>query len=611
MEPAPQNKPWWELPRVSGDPNPKLATMLISHVQDIERRQPGIWEGNRRHARIYAGYLPTALAWGISQQSNERQPFEATKALVRSVCDTATALIVRSRPKATFVTDGADWKVQRQAEELDNFMVGAYERSGIYQVAPRVFHDSTVFGTGAWKYCPTGSGDDFHVRVERVLIDDLVVDEEECRDDVVPDNMYHRTLVRTEAVVQRYAGKDADLAGRIRAAAGKSGGWPTRHVPEGYLVLVEAIHVPGPYGTGEARRVVATGGVTLEDEKWPYPWHPYTILWWALPLSGFYGDGIAYRQYGRQSRITYLYRWIQRCHDLFATPRAWVDPAGGTPTMQLSNELGAVITSRRPPVFQTQQVVPPEVYRWLDNLERGGFEDEGISQVTAQNQLPPGLESAPAQREYNFKEGQRFSPVSQRWEYAIAVDAARKMTEMYRHHAAHSKTLPRVKWADRRTIHTVDWPDLDRDAYVIRPQASSLESLSPASRYQAALELSQTGWITPQEGRELIDHPDLKEAAALDNAARNYAKMILRQLWHGKQPAVDDKADLAQLDEVIRKGRLLAIERGAPPKIVDGMSRFLDELDQLTAATQLSQAPAPSMAPSGVQGGFPMPMQTH
>src|SRR6202012_2417346 len=154
--------------------------------------------------------------------------------------------------------------------------------------------------------------------------------------------------------------------------------------------------------------------------------------------------------------------------------------------------------------FQTVQVVPPEVYKWLNELEQGGYEDEGISQVSAQNQLPPGIESAPARPGDNFKGGQRFAPVSQRWEHAVAVDAAKKMTAMYKHHAEHSGSSPKVRWADRRTIHEMTWPDLDLDACVIRPEASSLETLSPASRYQAALELSQTGWITPNEGRDLI-----------------------------------------------------------------------------------------------------------
>ena len=609
-----QTDPWWHCERdPDGGPNAKLASKVVQTVQDIERRQPGVWEGNRRHARIYAGYLPTALAWGVSPQSNQRLPFEATKGLIRSVCDTATALIVRSRPKSTIVTDGGDWELQKQAEDLDQFLVGAYKRAGIYDVAPRAFHDSTVFGTGAWKYVPRGKGEDFHVATERVMIDDLVVDEEECRDHLEPENTYHRILVRTEALVRRYAADNPDLAHRLRTTF-QTGTWPTRHVPIGRSVLVEAIHVPDPdHPDGKARRVLCVEGAVLADEEWPYPFHPYTVLWWALPLSGFYGDGIAYRQFGRQQRITYTYRWIQRCHDLFATPRAWVDPAGGPPTLQMSNELGALVLSRRPPAFDpVPRVVPPEVYRWLDELERGGYEDEGISQVSASNQLPPGIESAPAQREYSFKESQRFAPVSQRWEEAVAVEAAEKMTAMYARASARLKNRPKVKWADQKLIHRIEWPDMDADAYVIRPEASSLESLSPASRYQAALELAQTGWITPNEGRQLIGHPDLKEAADLDNSPRNYAMMVLRRLWRGEIVPLDELAELQTLDEVVRKGRLLAIQRGAPAKIVDNMSRFLEALDREAANASAAMAPqqaAPAMAPSAAPGGFPEPLR--
>jgi hypothetical protein len=590
---------WWELAR--GDDN--LGRKVVETCQDIENRQVGIHEGNRRHARIYAGYLPQGLSWGVSPTASQRQPFEATKALVRSVCDTATALIVRTRPKATFVTDGADWDTQLAAEDLDQFMVGQYERGGLYQVAPRSFHDSTVFGTGGWKYVPRGSGEDFRVDYERVLVDDIIVDEDECREHLEPQTIYHRVTVRLDALIAKYcpgdSAKDRDLRFRLQGAAH---GWPTRHVPKGRCVVVEAIHVDQD-NPSKSRRVLACGGVALRDEVWPHAFQPYTFLWWSQPLTGFYGDGIAYRQYGRQQRITYLYRWIQRCHDLFATPRAWVDPAGGPPTMQLSNEIGQVIMTRKPPVFQTQQVCPPEVYQWLNQLEQGGYEDEGISQVTASNQLPPGLESAPAQREYSFKEGQRFAPVSQRWEHAVAVDTSRKTCALFRHNYQNTKKRPSVRWADRKIQHYIKWPDLDEEAYVIRPEASSLDALSPSARTQSALELAQTGWITPTEGRALVAHPDLRESDELGTAGETYAKMVLKQLRRGEVVVVDEYADLQALDRVVRQGRLIAIQRQAPADIVDGMARYLDEIDTLKQRAQeammmqqAAMAPAPGMA---------------
>lgn len=597
--------PWWTLD--ADDPGPfshRLSVALFETVKDIERRQYGIFAGNRRHARLYAGYLPNALHWGSSPVSNQRLPFEATKGLVRSICDTATALIVRSRPKASIVTDGADWKVQQSAEDLDRFLVGAYEQSGIYQVAPRTFHDSTIFGTGVWKYVTRGKGRDFRVNVERVLPDDLIVDEDECREHLEPTNVYHRTVVRTDALIRRFAKDDPVLAAKIRSTQNNQT-WPTRHIPVGHSVLIEAHHID-PDDPSQNRRVLAVDSAVLEDATWDFDFLPYTFLWWVPPISGFYGDGIAYRQYGRQQRITYLMRWIQRCHDLFATPRAWVDPMGGPPTLQLSNEIGAVIMARRPPTIEPPRgIVPGEIYRWLDDLDKGGFDDEGISQVTAQNRLPPGLESAPAQREYSYKEGQRFAPVSQRWEHAVAVDAAKKMTALYA--AAHkSGSKARVKWADRKLVEMIDWPDLDADAYQIRAEASNFDSLSPAARTQAALELAQTGWITPTEGRTLLRHPDLKENSDLDTAGETYAAWILRKMYHGEDVVLDELADLDALDRVIRRGRLLAVQRGAPVRIVNNMARFLEELDLKKQQLQpMMPAPTAAMAPSGVPGSQP------
>lgn len=598
---------WWDLPREDGT-NRELANAVVRTCQDIETRQQSIHEGNRRHARIYAGYLPTALNWGTSLTANARQPFEATKALVRSVCDTATALIVRTRPKASFVTDGADWDTQLAAEDLDQFMVGQYERGGLYQVAPRAFHDSTVFGTGGWKLVTRGKGESFRVDYERVLIDDIIVDEDECREHLEPQNVYHRVVVRLDALIAKYCPGDSAKERDMRLALyGASQGWPTRHVPKDRRVVVEAIHVD-PEDPSQNRRVLAVAGCVLRDEKWPHKFHPYTFLWWALPIAGFYGDGIAYRQYGRQQRITYLYRWIQRCHDLFATPRAWVDPAGGPPTLQLSNEIGQVIMTRKPPVFQTQQVCPPEVYQWLNELEQGGYEDEGISQVTASNMLPPGLESAPAQREYSFKEGQRFAPVSQRWEHAVAVDTARKTVALYKRNAELTGERPSIRWADRKVQHYIKFPDLDEDAYTIRPEASSLDALSPSARTQSALELAQTGWITPTEGRALVAHPDLRESDELGTAGETYAKMVLQRLRRGEAVVVDEYADLEALDRIVRQGRLLAIQRNAPDEIVDNMARYLDELDLLKQramqAAMQQAAPVPAVAESQ---GTPVP----
>lgn len=614
-DPTRPQKTWFEIDK---DEPQKVAACLIATVKDIEQRQASIALGNMRHARIYAGYLPLGL--NNTSANNQRAPFAATKALVRSVCDTATALISKFRPKSTFVTFGANWEVQKQAEDMDIFMAGAYERSGIYQTSPRVFHDSTIFGTGVWKLVERKSKGDYYVSADRVLPSDFIVDEEECRDQLQPENTYHRIFVRHDALIRKYANgndeKSSKLRAAIMAAANNGASWPNQSIAKNQVVLIDAIHVPEE---GKPRRVVAVEGAVLADEDWPYDFQPYVTLWWVPPISGFYGDGVAYRQYGRQERITYLYRWLERCQNNFATPTAWIDPAGGPPALQMSNEIGAIITARKPPTFQVHQAVHPEMYKWIDELAIGGFEDEGINQASSAGALPQGVESAPAQREYSFKESNRFAPVSQRWEHSVAVETAYKLVAMYRRQALKTKgEALKVQWADRKMLYRVSWPDLPEDAYQIRPAASSLESLSPAARVQAAIELSQTNWLRPGEGRALMGHPDLERSDQMDNAGNTYAEMVLKKLLDGEHVDIDEYADLVTLDKVVRAGRLLAITQGAPARLIDNCSDFLDRLDKqiadaAAAAAQQAMGAAPGqMAGPGAlspeaAAGKPMP----
>lgn len=603
---------WWD--RELGDP--EIGRGMLETVMDIERRQSSIHDGNQRHARIYAGYLPSGLTPGAAPTASVRTPFAATKALIRSICDTAHAMIVRNRPKSSIVTDGGDWKVQTQAEDLEQFLLGAFHAGKLFEVSPRSFHDSTVFGTGGWKYVPTGSGEKFRVNYERVIIDDIIVDEESTREDCfVQPEVYHRMLVRTDALVRKYASDDPELRMKLMASRPSGWSWPGLHVAPDRSVLVEGIHID-PEHPSNNRRVLSVDNVVLKSEHWAFPFQPYTFLWWNLPVTGFYGDGIAYRQYGRQERVTYMHRWISKVFDQFATPTAWVDPIGGPPSTHLSNDIGKVVLTRRPPVFQSQPLIQGEVYNWLNKLETDGYEDEGMNQSMTQGAVQPGMESAPAQREAVWREGQRFFPVSQRWEFSVAVDTAYKTAAMYKR-AAESGTPPRVQWADRKLMYTMEWPDLDDSHYMIRPEASSLDSLSPSARTQSALELAQTTWITPQEGRALIAHPDLKASDDLGNAAETYAKWVLRKLWKGEAVQVDEKAELGALMRVVKQGRLLAITRNVEekaPEILNNMDRFVESLDTAMqaaaeAAKQKAMADQMAMQPSPGMNTPPIPAE--
>lgn len=603
---APPGTPWAEVARdESADPG-DVASAVLGTVRDIEERQTSIHDGHVRHARMYAGYVPSALCWD-STRGYERTRTEATKSVIRSVCDTATALISRSRPKPTPVTDGAEFSVQQMARLLDRFLVGVYSRSNLYAVAQRCFHDSCWSGTGAWKLLVRGD----LVHVERVLPDDLIVDEAECPVAPEPRHVYHRVRTPVATLVRRYPQHEE----AIRAARGRWTGWAGgRVLRQEDALVVEAWALPDAEG-GEGTRVVVADGVVLEGPTpWRHPWAPVVVLYWAPPISGFYGDGIAYRLLGRQLRINHLYRWVQRCHDLMAGQRVWMTSGAGALKVQISNEIGEIVSAPSKPEFQAPPIVQPEIYQWLDALAREGFEEEGISLASAANRLPPGIESAPAQREYSFKEGQRFAPVSQRWEDAVAQETAYKVIALYRDVAARGGKSTET-WSSRRLIQRIPWEDVDLEStrYLIRVEASSLESLSPAGRIQAAIELGQTGWVEPEEGRRLLGHPDLVHSDELGTSGEEEAEWILEELLHNRPVAVDAYSDLQLVYDKVIAGYRVAKTSRAPERTLEhirGYLRALEEkLNPQAAAGAMGvpmPAPVPAMSGAAAQGlGLP------
>lgn len=586
------------------------ARDTLATVRNIEARQISISSGNRRHAELYAAYVPVGLTWA-GPSGYTRPTVQATRNVVRSVCDTAAALISKSWPRPRVTTTGGNWEIQRRAKLLDRFLVGAYTRADVYGHAQSAFRDATIFGTGAFVLRPR-TKPDFHVVAERILIDDLVVDEEECPSH--PDearNIFLRRVMHVGKAIRLYGRKDPDRIRAIQAAAGKTSmSWAgTQSIPPNRVMVVEAWHLAETDGDPQLH-TMSIDGLELSKEAWPHPWAPIVTLYWSPPISGFYGDGVAYRQYGRQKRINYLYRWVQRCQDLIAVPRVWVDAANGPLKVQVSNEIGEIVGIRgdKPPVFQTPQAVGQEIYNWLDGLEAGGFEDEGISQMSASNQLPTGIESAPAQREYSFKEGQRFAPVSQRWEKAVAKETAYKMLAMYKEHG---DPEAKVAWANRKLVQIIPWDEVDmvEDVFEIRIEASSIETLSPAGRLQAAIELAQTGWLSDEEGRRLLGHPDLERADSKMNAAIEYAEWLSGEFLMGRYHPPNPYGDLELQAETVKADLQTAETEGAPERYLAIMRQFMRDVDAKLHPPMTPGGPGgmPAGAPMGVPMGGAMP----
>ncbi len=551
----------------------ELSRAVFKEVDTIENEQPFVLR-NMEDAYIkYLGYKPAAMVWSGTTGCFDRPKPRETRSLVRSGADTATALISQHMPKPTPQTNSADIQLQRVASQLDLFLMGAFYAGEVYYEFPLAFKDNTICGTGTLAFIPRGEGKDFRVDVKRIHPCEVVIPERQCLSSPKDYTERYRVTRESTRSLQKKYSKECicsnDYSLTLRGSTAKDTVW-----------VIEAIHI-SPAGR---RRVVVAPGVVLEDEEWPYPFFPYVDLWWTYPSSGFYGDGIAFRQGAKQSRIDYLYTYIHKALNNHLTIKVFNGP-NASPTVHKLGGFAEAVAGRADPKFVEMPPPSEAVYRNIDDLYRAGMEEEGISTHTAANQLPSGLTTAPAQQEYSFKEGQRFSPQAQRYEYAIAIATAERLIGMYQHAAMAYGEGARVTLTGRDFITVVDWPDVDIEAqeFKLVIGASSIETQSPAGRQQKAQTLLQAQLIGPVEARIMMANADLAHMDALALATRNYCQVFSHRLLLGEVPAIDPDVDLVELVKTLHESyhRVAAIDlRKSDPESRRVLANIRDRIEE-------------------------------
>src|SRR5678816_3544200 len=146
---------------------------VFTHVKGVEMDQRDIHTNNVEYARLYSNREEPGLA--PNSRARFREADLVTENIIQSVVDTATSLIGKSRPKIRILTDNADWSLQQTAKQLEKYLWGLFQALRIHESLTAIFRDACIFGTGVLK---------LHVRkgkvvVERCLIDEIVVDENE------------------------------------------------------------------------------------------------------------------------------------------------------------------------------------------------------------------------------------------------------------------------------------------------------------------------------------------------------------------------------------------------------------------------------------------------
>lgn len=534
--------------------------------------------------------------------------------VIKSCCDTATARIAKSKPRAFVLPTKGDSRLKRKCKNLTKFLDGAMVAACVYANGEDVFRDSTIYGTGALVLRDR----DDEVTSEVVKVDELIIDQ--------VNGMYDRpTEIHIEHPVPR-----AELLARfpeaekeIEEARMSWRGDMSFMSQQDMVMTVETWRLSPKPGDGNGRHVYCICNKTLVDEPWTKDYIPVYRFHWTPPTYGPFGDGIAHDLEGKQWMIANILRDLAESIRMFAIPRVWVDSLSDVSQHTITNEVSVNKYSGQPPVFSTPAAAAPDVYAFLQWLIDDCYKEEGLSQMSAQSEKPAGLNSGVAMRTYQDVETQRFAVVGQRWErWYMAV--AEGIVDLTSDIHARGKKIS-VKVPGRGFIETVDWKDvsLKKDQYDVQIWPTNILPETPEGKLQAIQEWTSSGFMPRDVAIGQMNMPILNDWVDDETAARDNVEMCLSSIIDkGRYMAPDPVSNIELCVSMAQSAYLRAQYDELEPHKVTMLERFLtDSLqqqknrnDQAAAAAAppagagpiVGQAPAPPPAPLAAAGSGPV-----
>jgi hypothetical protein len=591
---------WWKQSSKS-----ERGAALISTAAFLKEQLQFRYRQASIYSRLYAN-MPLFGMAGTSlnklSQNNQLPLDRPTMNVVQSCVDTLVSRLTQSRPRPIFLTDNGDYKARNLAKQLNQFVMGEFYRTKAYDLGTQALRDAAVLGTGCLKVY---EGQDKKVHIERVLFTELLVDPNDgLYGD--PRQMYQLKLVDREVLVEMFPDKVNDIMRAEQAYPDTAG--DSSKTASDQVMVIEGWHLPSGPDAGDGRHVIACTNVTLLDEEYNKEKFPFVFLHYSQRLLGFFGQSLAEQLMGTQVEINKLLMTISRSINLVGVPRVFVEDGSKVVKAQLNNDVGSIVTYRgTKPVYEVAPCVPAEVYAQLQRLVDYAYQQSGISALSAASKKPAGLDSGAALREYDDLQSDRFATLSKRYDN-LYVELAYQTIELAKDIAERDGSYSTV-YPNKDGTREVNLPESDllQDTYIIQCYDASSLPRDPAGRLQKIIEMIQSGMVSVQEGRRMLDFPDLEQQEKLANSGEERILYILDKIIEkGEYTPPDPFMDLNLAIQISNQYYNLYMPTKLEPERAEMIRTFNSQAITLQQAAQPPMPMAPG-AESPLAVAEPLP----
>lgn len=554
--------------------------------------------------RLYSGLSVYSYAGSNVSKMDQTKTLpddRPTFNLIQSCTDTLVSRLSQSRPSPVFLTDNGDYKQRHLAQMLNQFILGEFYQTKLYEKMVQVLRDAIVMGTGALKIYAGGDDGD-KVCADRVMITDLYVDANDAINGE-PQQLYQLKLMDRERLVTANPKQESIIAGAGNA-------YPDNSPDNGRTVadqvmVVEGWKLPSGPGKKDGRHTIACDNGIILDEPFEKMKFPFVWLNYSDPFLGFFAQGLATQLFGTQLTLNRILYTIARAITLVGVPRVFQDQGSKVMNTSHNNEIGVIVKySGVKPTYEVAPCNAPELYNERDKLIQYGFQQCGVSALQATSAKPQGLDSGEALRRYDDISSDRFAALSRKFDNAH-IDAAYLITDTATD-IAKEKGKYQTVYPNRDGTKEIDLPKMKflKDPFVIQCFNESSLPRDPAGRTAKITEWVQAGMITLKEGRRLMRFPDTEQNERLDNSSEERIFKYLDEIVEdGKYNPPDVFMDLLLAEELVVKYYNLYVAANLEENKAQMLRDFHTQVKTIQAAA--TPPPMPGLPPQAMPAPLP------
>jgi hypothetical protein len=586
---------WWKAKSKA-----ELQFQVLDTFNFLKEQQQYRFRQASIHSRLYSN-IPLANYAGstLNQlgKTNNLPSDRPTMNVIQSCIDTLVSKITQSRPKPMFLTDGGNYKARKLAKSMTSFIAGELYQTDAYELAEIILRDAASLGTGCIKIFEK----DEKVHLERTLLTELLVDNNDAFYGQ-PRTLYQMKLIDRSVLAEMLPTERNTIQKAEQAYPDSSG--DAQKTMSDMVMVVEAWHLQSGPDANDGRHVIACSSGTILDEDYTKDDFPFVFLHYSPRVVGFWAQSLSEQLTGTQIEINKLLVTISKSISLVGVPRVFVEDGSKVVKAHLNNEVGSIITYRgTKPEYEVAPSVHPELYQQLQRLVDYAYQQSGISALAAASQKPAGLNSGEAIRNFNDIQTDRFAVLNKRYDN-LFIDLAYKIVDVASDIAERTGKYQTV-YPSKDGIMEVDLADtkLLKDPFAIQCFDSNALPKDPAGRKQAIVEDMQSGILSLQEGRRLLNYSDLEQDDKLAMAAEERILMILDEIVEdGKYTPPDPFMDIQIAKTKVVQYYNLYVAQGLEESRAEMLRDWQAQVLALEAASMPPPMPGMDMA---AQGGAP------